>query len=111
MKMIAGNKKHIHFVFVLVMLVICMLSGCGYDREDVFTSPAGTNTVTIKYDYVSRPTLFYHGEKIWEYPNSGFDEEVYFYIEWESEDTFILKYDDGRHDGKYAEEYRIELSQ
>ena len=90
--MIAGNKKHIHFVFVLVMLVICMLSGCGYDREDVFTSPAGTNTVTIKYDYVSRPTLFYHGEKIWEYPNSGFDEEVYFYIEWESEDTFILKY-------------------
>lgn len=97
---------------ILIIAVICMLSGCEYqDREYVSTSPDGTNTITIKYDFASRPTLFHNGEKIWEYPNNGFNEEAYFYIEWESENTFTLKYDDESHQGKYAEEYRIELNQ
>lgn len=95
---------------ILIIAVMCMLSGCGYqDREYVSTSPDGTNTITIKYDFASRPTLFLNGEKIWEYPNSGFNEEAYFYIEWASEDSFTLKYDDESHQGTYAEEYKIDL--
>ncbi len=96
---------------VLVIAVMCVLAACGSDRTDTFTSPNGTNTIRIVYDEASRPSLFYHDEKIWEYPNSGFNQEAYFYVEWESENTVILKYDDAGHDGKYAEEYRIELTQ
>lgn len=97
---------------ILVIAVMCMLSGCGYqDREYVSTSPDGTNTITIRYDFASRPTLFLNGEKFWEYPNSGFNEEPYFYIEWESEDSFTLKYDNESHNGKLAEAYQINLNQ
>lgn len=104
-----NRKKSLYIYFLLFGFFVCTLCGCEHNRQDVFTSPKETNTVTIKYDYVSRPSVFYEGEKIWEYPNSGFNEEVFFYVEWTSEDSFILKYDDKSHDGKYAEEYLIEL--
>lgn len=97
---------------LLIIAIMCMLSGCEYqDRKYVSTSPNGENTITIKYDFASRPILFYDDKKIWEYPNSGFNEEAFFYIEWESEDTFTLKYDDESHNGMYAEEYQFDLNQ
>ncbi len=104
------NRKTSKYICsLLFVFFICILWGCAHKRQDVFTSPKETNTVIIKYDDASRPSVFYEGEKIWEYPNSGFTEAVFFYVEWESEDSFFLKYDDESHDGKYAEEYLIEL--
>ena len=94
---------------VLMIVVLCILSSCVNERTDTFVSPNGMNKIRIEYDYASRPTLFYNDEKVWECPNSGFNEEAHFYIEWETEDVIVLKYDDESHNGKYAEEYRIEL--
>lgn len=95
---------------VLMIAVICILSSCVNERTDTFVSPNGMNKIRIEYDYASRPTLFYNDEKVWEYPNSGFNEEAHFYIEWEAEEVIVLKYDDESHNGKNAEEYRIELA-
>lgn len=105
-------KKKIYRIIthvVSMIVVICILSSCKNERIDTFTSPNDMNKIKIEYDYASRPTLFYNDEKVWEYPNSGFNEEAYFYIEWEAEDIIKLKYDDESHNGKNKEEYRIEL--
>ena len=53
--------------------------------------------------------MIYKGKKIWEYPGRGFNEEAFFDVIWQSEDEFILRYDDESHNGKYAEEFLIKL--
>ena len=53
--------------------------------------------------------MIYDGKKIWEYPGRGFNEEAFFDVIWQSEDTFILRYDDPSHGGKFSEEYLIKL--
>ena len=53
--------------------------------------------------------MIYDGKKIWEYQGSGFNEEAYFDVIWQSEDTFILRYDDPSHGGEFSEEYLIKL--
>ncbi len=95
---------------LMIIIPILLLSGCRGERDEDFTSPEGTNTVTVQYDFVSRPSVYYNGQKIFDYEKSGFIEEVFFYVEWLSEDELLLKYDDPSHDGKYAEEYTISLN-
>ncbi len=96
--------------FILMIIVsVLLLSGCRGERDEDFTSPEGTHTVTVQYDFVSRPGVYYNGQKIFDYEKPGFNEEAVFYVEWLSEDEFLLKYDDPSHDGKYAEEYTIKL--
>ena len=61
------------------------------DRDKKYTSPNGTNTITVKYDYLSRPSVYKENKKIFSYNGPGYMESVYFDVEWVSEDELILK--------------------
>ncbi len=91
--------------FIIIAIV---LSG---NRKDIFKSPEGTNRITVKYDFMSRPSVIYKGNTIWEYEGGVFMEDVTFHVEWTSEDSFYIRYDDEMHDGKFAEEFEITLPQ
>ena len=97
---------------VLSIVLICVLllgiTSCG-NRKETHTSPNGENKITIEYDFVSRPKVKYKGSYIWSYPGRGFNEEVFFDVEWVDEETFKLIYRDARHNGKYYEEFEIDL--
>jgi len=93
---------------LLVCMIACNVTGCG-NRTDEYTSPDGKNTIVIEYDYVSRPSIQYEGDCIWEYPGKGFNEEVFFDVEWIDNDSLKLIYADESHDGKYSEEFEIDL--
>ena len=58
---------------------------------------------------VSRPCVIYKGDCIWKYPGNGFNEEVFFDVEWIDDDTVKLIYNDESHGGKYYEEFEIDL--
>lgn len=99
----------------VLFLVICLFQGCSdalfVASREVFVSPQGTNTVIIEYDHVCRPTVcqktWYGKREIWTYPGSGFMETVSFGVEWLSEDTFRMTYDD-KNDA-FDEEYIITI--
>ena len=91
-----------------IIIIAFILSG---DRKAIYKSPEGSNRITVKYDFVSRPSVIYKGDKIWEYEGAGFMEDVLFDVEWISEDSFYIRYDDESHDGKFAEEFEITLPQ
>ena len=80
-------------------------------EQEVFTSPQGTNTIIVQYDFVSRPTIYkktWLGKrKIWAYPGSGFMETVHFGVEWLSEDEIKVNYDDL--DDEYDEEFIVAI--
>ena len=67
-------------------------------EQEVFTSPLGTNTIIVQYDFVCRPTVYKKrlvlDKKLWSYPGSGFMESVHFGVEWLSEDRIQISYDD-----------------
>lgn len=104
-------------IFLCVcLLFILMLYGfyntAANTQQIVYTSPKGTNTLLVRYDYVSRPTIYKKGllwnKKIWEYNNSGFMETVYFNLEWLSENQIRFTYDD--ENDEFDEEYIITIS-
>ncbi len=97
-------------IITLCMICIIALSliACG-NRQEKYSSPNGENTIIVEYDYASRPSVLYNGECIWEYLGSGFNEEVYFQVEWIDEDTVMLIYRDESHNGRYYEEFEIDL--
>ena len=109
------KNKYIKYIFML--FVIFLLWGCNHiifhAEQEVFTSPNGTNTIIVKYDFVSRPTMYQKGflgnKKVWDYEGSGFMETVYFSVEWLSENQIRFSYDDT--DDKYDEEYIITLDE
>ena len=96
-------------IAVVAAIIIVIVLFCVGNRKETYSSPDKTNSVTISYDLVSRPSVIYDGKKIWEYQGSGFNEEAYFDVIWQSEDTFILRYDDPSHGGEFSEEYLIKL--
>lgn len=111
-----GNLKTVRnlCILMLLLLTIFLFRSCrsfGYDFEFSYTSPQGTNTIIVKYDFVSRPTIFKRGflwdKKIWEYPNSGFMETVTFGVEWLSENQIRFFYDDSQEE--YDEEYILTI--
>lgn len=64
----------------------------------------------MKTDYVHRPDVYYDGQCIFEYDKSGFNETVYWDVEWLSEDEILLYISSPDADNKYAEErYEIEM--
>lgn len=99
-------------LILLVALLRCCTLLFGYQEEEIYTSPAGTNTIVVKYDPLCRPDVFQKGllwdKKIWSYPGPGFMETVHFGVEWLSETELLLTYDDIRHD-EFDEAYRITL--
>lgn len=106
--------KYMIWVFAILFLLF-LWKGCSalfYAEEEVYTSPEGTNTIVVKYDFVCRPDVFKKGwlwdKKIWSYPNGGFMETVHFSVEWISEYQIRLIYDDIK-DDKYDEEYIITI--
>ena len=92
----------------LICIIACSLIACS-DRVEKYTSPGGDIRITVKYDYVSRPSVWYNGDRIWSYPGRGFYEEVFFDVEWIDEDSVKLIYNDESHSGKYYEEFEIDL--
>lgn len=107
-------KKNItKYLLALAILLLAILAfqsyapPFGYDKEVTYTSPEGTYTIVIKYDYVSRPDVFTKGllwdRMIWDYPNPGFMETVRFDVEWLSENQILL------HNDAYDEEHIITI--
>ena len=92
----------------LIFVIACSLIACG-NRTEEYTSPGGENKITVEYDYVSRPSVIHNGDCIWEYDGNGFNEEVFFEVEWIDEDTVKLICNDESHSGKYYEEFEIDL--
>lgn len=110
-------KKPLKYIFpvIILLLVILFFRICapsfGYAEKEVFTSPQGSNTIIVKYDFVSRPDVFKKGllwdKKIWSYPKGGFMETVRFDVEWLSENQICLDYDDSN--DEYDEKYIITI--
>ncbi len=80
-------------------------------EQEEYTSPRGTNTIIVQYDFVCRPTVYKKSliwdKKLWVYPGSGFMETVHFGVEWLSESKFRISYDDLR--DKYDEEFIVDI--
>ena len=99
---------------IVLFVIFCFQSCASFfdDAEEVYISPAGTYTIVVKYDFVSRPKVFKKGllwdKKIWSYPNSGFMETVHFGVEWLSENQICLYYNDIS-DDNYNESYIITI--
>lgn len=115
MNMRSRRIKHVA-VAVTLLLAIGLCRSC-YNifvntEQEIFTSPQGTNTIIVQYDFMSRPTVYKKrllwDKKLWEYPGSGFMETVHFNIKWLSEDKIRISYDDKN--DEYNEEFIIEIS-
>ena len=98
---------------VIVVFVMTFVVGCTnqmYEKEEIFKSPTGKKEVIVKVDYVSRPDVFCDNECIFQYEGSGFNETVYWDVEWLSEEEIRL-YLSAPSNDKYADEsYMIELT-
>lgn len=95
-------KMIIHIVSILVLLIsgLFILTGCNnekvkYDtsRDELIQSPNGEYSITLRYDYVSRPYIFKDNKLIFETNKPGFNETVYFKVKWESENEILLYID------------------
>ena len=95
-------------LFCLIIFMTVSLIACG-NRMEEYTSHSGPNRIKAEYDHVSRPSVCYNCDSVWEYKGSGFNEEVFFKVEWIDDDTIKLIYNDESHNGKYYEEYEIDL--
>lgn len=110
-------RRYIKYMVVLaftlqtIMLCRSCCHALSYDRQETYTSPLGTNTVIVRYNIVSTPTIYKKGrfrnEKIWDYPNNGFMETVWFELEWLSENEIRFSYDDKC--DEYDEEFIITI--
>lgn len=96
----------------MIILIIILLFGVGrcmfnmrYDleRSEEFTSPSGQTTLALRYDYVSRPYLFYKGDMVFAYDKAGFAENSFFDVEWMTEKEIRL------YCVQFKEEYSIYL--
>ena len=113
-KVKSRRLKHIALLAVF-FLVICLCRGCCnalfVSYQEIHTSPQGTNTVIVEYDYVCKPYVYkktWFGKRhIWTYPGGGFMESVSFSVEWLSEDEIRMIYDDL--DDEYDEEFIITI--
>ena len=99
--------KRLLSVCIIIIFALSVAACSG--RKEKYSSPNGENTITVEYDLVSRPHVIYNGKVIWKYEGNGFNEEAYFQVEWIDEDTVKLIYSDPSHNGKYYEEFEIDL--
>lgn len=92
----------IYIVLILVLLIsgLSLLTGCSNDkikyetsRDQIFKSPNGKYTITLRYDKMSRPYIFKDNKLIFKTNKPGFNEMVYFKVKWESENEILLYID------------------
>lgn len=95
-------KKIIEITLVMIILIsgLFLLTGCNIDkvkyetsRDEVLQSPNGEYSITLRYDYLSRPYIFKDNKLIFETNKPGFSETVYFKVKWESENKILLYID------------------
>ncbi len=60
----------------LISFLAFSLIVCG-NRTEECTSPSGENKIKVEYDYVSRPSVLYNDDCVWEYEGSRFNEDVF----------------------------------
>ena len=95
-------KKIIYIVSTLILLLsgLFLLTGCNNEkmkfetsRDEVIQSPNGEHSITLRYDYQSRPYIFKDNKLIFETNKPGFNENVYFKVKWKSENKILLYID------------------
>ena len=82
------KKNAVLCILVLFILTGCTTSEIEYEtsRDEVIYSPSGNYSITLRYDYVSRPYIFKDDTLVFETNKLGYNETVYFKVEWKSED-------------------------
>lgn len=87
-------------VVILLALVLFVLTGCATEklkyetsRDEIIYSPSGNYSITLRYDYVSSPYIFKDGKLIFKTNKPGFNETVFFTVEWLSENEILLYID------------------
>lgn len=104
-------KKITYIVSILVLLIsgLFLLTGCNNEkgkyeisRDEVLQSPNGKYSITLRYDYVSRPYIFKDNKLIFETNKPGFTETVRFKVKWESDNKILLYIDSSKE--KYKDE-------
>ncbi|MBP3234685.1 MAG: hypothetical protein J6M65_09715 [Eubacterium sp.] len=79
------------WMILIIAVMVLFLTGCtDADHNQTFESPFGDDAVIVEVDYLSRPNVLYKGKRIFEYDGAGFNETVYWDIEWISEDKIRL---------------------
>lgn len=99
--------------FIAIVITVLLFRSCldtiNYEKsfDTSYTSPLGTRTILVRYDYVSRPSVFINGERLFYYNGTGFNETVSWDVTWESERQIILSYDDSN--DEFDEEFYIDI--
>lgn len=100
-------------VFIAIAITGWLFYTCSdtinYEKsfDSTYTSPMGTRSILLRYDYVSRPSVFINGEQLFCYEGSGFNETVFWNVTWTSEQQIILSYDDNN--DEYDEKFYIDI--
>ena len=105
-------KRNLLIIGVFVVLLVFGLGGKNiYDNltyetkfDETFVSPNEVNTILVRYDYVSRPSVFLlDGDMLFKYDKPGFMETVSFEVQWINDYQFIL------YNERYNEQYEITI--
>ena len=104
------KKNAVLCILVLFILTGCTTSEIEYEtsRDEVIYSPSGNYSITLRYDYVSRPYIFKDDTLVFEKNKPGYNETVYFKVEWKSEDEIFL-YIESDNDKYSNEKYFIKI--
>jgi hypothetical protein len=104
------KKNAVLCILVLFILTGCTTSEIEYEtsRDEVIYSPSGNYSITLRYDYVSRPYIFKDDTLVFETNKLGYNETVYFKVEWKSEDEIFL-YIESDNDKYSNEKYFIKI--
>ena len=104
------KKNAVLCILVLFTLTGCTTSEIEYEtsRDEVIYSPSGNYSITLRYDYVSRPYIFKDDTLVFETNKLGYNETVYFKVEWKSEDEIFL-YIESDNDKYSNEKYFIKI--
>lgn len=104
------KKNAVLCILVLFILTGCTTSEIEYEtsRDEVIYSPSGNYSITLRYDYVSRPYIFKDDTLVFETNKPGYNETVYFKVEWKSEDEIFL-YIESDNDKYSNEKYFIKI--
>lgn len=107
---------YIASIFVLLISVLYILTGCNNEKEkyevkrdEIIQSPNGEYSITLRYDYESRPYIFKDNKLIFETNKPGFNETVSFKVKWESGNKILL-YIDSNLEKYKNEKYYINIS-